>query len=152
MTCVPGHAANNSKAAVPWSALLKSPNKFLDNCYLPEGVFLTEISKMKGGALNACIRHWSGRIGKGEIAFRFKAVEDSHQRETNVKKKRRAPRDEESAENSDHKRVADSQDGDQASANGHDSDQESADADQVTGKGNARVATELWWDAFSYGS
>jgi hypothetical protein len=149
--CGPGHAANNPKAAVPWSALLNSPNKFLDKCYLPDGVLLTEISKMKGGALNACINHWSGRIGKGEIAFRFKAVEDSHLREVDVKKKRRAPRDKEPAESSPRKRSADDEDGDQASASdGHNSDQELAHAGQVIGEGNVKVAPELWYEDFSY--
>lgn len=113
---------------------------------------LTEISKMKGGALNACINHWSGRISKGEIAFRFKAVEDSHLREVDVKKKRRGPRDQEPAESSHRKRFADGQDGHQVSADGHESDQESAHADQVTGEGNVKVAPGLWCDGFSYGS
>jgi hypothetical protein len=97
---------------------------------------------MKGGDLNACIRHWAGRIGKGEIAFRFKAVEDSHLREGNAKKKRRA------VESSHHRPSADSQDGHQASADGHDSDQESADVDEVTVQGNTQDAAKLWCDYF----
>jgi hypothetical protein len=111
-----------------------------------------EISKMKGGALNACINHWSGRIRKGEIAFRFKAVEDSHMREVDVKRKHRAPRDKEPAESSHRKTLADREDGDKASASdGHDSDQQSAHADEATSEGNVKVAPELWYESFNYG-
>lgn len=135
---------------MPWSALVKSPNKFLDKCYLPDGVFLTEISKMRGGALTACIHHWSGRISKGDIAFRFKAVDDAHQREVDVKKKKRraAPDEEpetpkeEPAESSHHKTFADT----------HDSEEESADKNEVTGKGKAKAAVDSWCEGFSYGS
>jgi hypothetical protein len=130
--------------------MLKSPNKFLEPCYLPEGVLLTEISKMKGGPLNACIRHWSGRVHKGEIAFRFKAVEDSHLREVNATKKRHAPHDKAKAKSSHREKLADSQDGDQMSAD--ESDQESADENEVTGKGKAKAVVELWYGGFTYGS
>jgi hypothetical protein len=78
---ISGHTANNPNAAVPWAALSKSPDDFFEPMYLPEGVELEEVSKMKAGALNGCVRHWLKRAKQGDIAFQFKAVQDSHRRE-----------------------------------------------------------------------
>jgi hypothetical protein len=83
---------------VPWTALFQTPDKFLDAHYLPAGVQLTEISKMKAKTLNACLLHWSERVQNGEIAFRFKAVEDSHLRVPTSKKKCPAPASEDEGE------------------------------------------------------
>jgi hypothetical protein len=76
---------------VPWTAVLQAPAKFLEPCYLPAGVKLTEISKMKAESLNACIHHWSERVTNGDIAFRFKHVDPSHQLAVKSNKKRPAP-------------------------------------------------------------
>ena len=43
---------------------------------------------MKGKAITDCLLHWSKRVEKGDIAFRFKAVEESHLRVPKLKKKR----------------------------------------------------------------
>jgi hypothetical protein len=55
---------------------------------------------MKAQTLNACLLHWLERVENGEIAFRFKAVEDSHRRVPKSKKKRPAPVSEDEAEQS----------------------------------------------------
>jgi hypothetical protein len=72
----------------------------LESCYLPSGVQLTDISKMRGKDINECLSHWSERVEKGEIAFRFKAVEESHLRVQKSKKKRSAPDSEDEREHS----------------------------------------------------
>jgi hypothetical protein len=46
---------------------------------------------MKQDALKACIDHWLERVAKGDVAFRFKAVDPSHQGVSSSKRKRRAP-------------------------------------------------------------
>jgi hypothetical protein len=43
---------------------------------------------MKEKAITDCLLHWSKQVEKGDIAFRFKAVEDSHMRVPKLKKKR----------------------------------------------------------------
>jgi hypothetical protein len=78
---ISGRTAKNPHAVVPWAALSKSPDDFFDPTNLPEGVELQEISRMKGGALNRCIRHWLECAEKGDVAFQFKTVQDSHRRE-----------------------------------------------------------------------
>lgn len=88
---ISGHTANNPHAVVPWAALSKSPDSFIEPKYLPDGVELQEISKMKGGPLNRCIQHWLERAETGDIPLRFKAVHDSHRRDGKGKKKRKQP-------------------------------------------------------------
>jgi hypothetical protein len=85
---------------VPWKALAETPDKFLESHYLPAGVQLTDISKMKGKDINECLLHWSKRVEQGDIAFRFKAVEESHLRVPKSKKKRPAPKSEDEGEHS----------------------------------------------------
>jgi hypothetical protein len=126
---------------VPWTALFQTPDKFLESCYLPAGVQLTEISKMKAQTLNACLLHWSERVENGEIAFRFKAVEDSHLRVPKSKKKRPAPVSEDEAEQSSKGDLLSMQLGSTRSGDSGDSnDQEDAWSDaksvqEETGKG-----------------
>jgi hypothetical protein len=123
--------------------LWQSPNKFLEACYLPDGVVLREISKMKGGSLNACVLHWATWVEKGQIAFRFKAVEDCHMREVTAKKKRAPSHDEEPDKSNDGEAHR------TGSEDGHDSDEDSTHSvvhpvKEVTGKGKAKAAGQLW--------
>jgi hypothetical protein len=72
-----GHASNNNKAAVPWTLIVNDPDRFFDALYLPSGVNLVEISKMKSDALQACHSHWYKRQQKGYQAFIFKHLHPS---------------------------------------------------------------------------
>ena len=82
--CIVGHTCNNKRSSVPWTHIRNEPEKFFDAKYLPAGVILVEISKMKSEALQACIRHWYKRQEAGEHAFEFKFVlpSDSRPRQT----------------------------------------------------------------------
>ena len=107
----PGHAANNPHAAVPWSSISLNQDMFLESRYLPVGVKLIEISKMKTQELHACVRHWSERTDNGEVAFRFKTVKDSDLRGS-PSKKRKPPSSSDSEHGDDdehHRKAIDSQ-------------------------------------------
>ena len=145
MTGVPGHAANTPHAVVPWSALYESPDKFLEPGCLPLDIQLKEISKMKAATLNACISHWLRRVEKGKIAFRFKAVEESHRRQENPRKKRRQPLSDDEEEDEamsmkgkNHEYSA--EDKNQTDGKGDDLVEEKA------GKGKAKAPPRLWYD------
>lgn len=84
-----GKAANNPKASVPWKLIAEDPDKFFDDDYLPDGVRLIEISKMRGDDLQACYRHWSSSQNKGEDAFLFKHVHQTDLRTDHANKKKR---------------------------------------------------------------
>jgi hypothetical protein len=129
--------------------LQKSPNKFLEPGYLPDGVLLTEISKMKAGSLNACVLHWATRVEEGQIAFRFKAVEDCHMRGVAAKKKR-APSSDDEHDKRSHRESHGTH-----SEDGHDSDEGSRHSvvhpvKDATGKGKAKAAGQLWYVGFTY--
>lgn len=94
LSCL-GHAANNNKASIPWSLLQEDPNKFFDAEYLPAGVLLGEISKMKSGALQSCLKHWHRRQENGDCPFRFKHVHDTDYRAVQARGKSRDASDEE---------------------------------------------------------
>ena len=78
--CIAGHASNNKRSSVPWTHIRDDPDKFFDAKYLPDGVILVEISKMKSEALQSCIRHWYKRQEAGECPFEFKFVLPSDSR------------------------------------------------------------------------
>ena len=127
---------------MPWLALLRNPDKFLEPRYLPHGVQLTEISKMKAASLQACLRHWSKRVENGHIAFRFKAVEDSHKRDAKTKKKRpEPPTDDEDDNDTKSGGGTDAVDGDPESS----TDAVNA-AQEVTGAGKTKAVPRLWYD------
>jgi hypothetical protein len=90
-----GHEANNNKASIPWSLLQEDPDKFFDAKYLPAGVLLGEISKMKSGALQSCLKHWHRRQENGDCPFRFKYVHDTDYRAVQAKGKSGDASDEE---------------------------------------------------------
>jgi hypothetical protein len=119
---VVGHAAHNPKAIVPWTALLETPEKFLEPCYLPAGVKLTEISKMKAKTLQACLNHWLECVENGDIAFRFRAVDESHQRAAKSTKKRPAPATDDEPNRTTKGGPSRAEHGSQMSVDGHDSD------------------------------
>jgi hypothetical protein len=83
-----GHASNNNKASVPWNLIANDPDKFIDPVYLPIGVRLLEISKMKSEALHSCYSYWYKRQDRGEQAFLFKHVHFSDLRTPRNKRKR----------------------------------------------------------------
>ena len=167
MICIPGHAANNPKAVVPWSALQQDPEKFLEPRYLPDGVQLQEVSKMKAASLNACVSHWLERVESGQRAFRFKAVDDAHRRDGKAKKKRRNPSSDDENEAGGSRRQgqtakrkrqeppSEDEGEDDAKSrkrtDGSESDQDSS-ADvgkavpKVTGKGKDKAAIQIWYD------
>jgi hypothetical protein len=72
--CIVGHASNNKRSSVPWTHIRDDPDKFFDAKYLPDGMVLVEISKMKSEALQSCIRHWYKRQEAGQRPFEFKYV------------------------------------------------------------------------------
>jgi len=78
--CILGHASNNKRSSVPWTHIRDDPDKFFDAKYLPDGMVLGEISKMKSEALQSCIRHWYKRQEAGECPFEFKYVLPSDDR------------------------------------------------------------------------
>jgi len=154
---------------VPWKALAETPDKFLELCYLPVGVHLTDISKMKAQTLTSCLLHWSDRVQNGDIAFRFKAVEESHLRVPKSKKKRSAPASEDEADQSSkgdhpststqqktHPHLASEEEGEESSGGDHPSTQvgasrsvdgdDSDDADEDTGKGKGKHVPLSWYD------
>jgi hypothetical protein len=55
--------------------------------YLPAGVELKEISKMKSDALQSCYAHWYTRQENGERAFLFTSVDPAHKRIAGQKRK-----------------------------------------------------------------
>lgn len=143
MTGVPGHAANNPHAVVPWSALEESPDRFLEPGCIPADIQLKEISKMKAATLNACISHWMTRVEKGKIAFRFKAVEDAHRREQKPRKKRRQPLSDDEEEDEVMSMMGKShQDSAEDKNNGEEDDRVMEEA----GKGKARAIPIMWYD------
>lgn len=127
---------------MPWKSLVETPDKFLELCYLPAGVQLTDISKMKAKSLNACLLHWSERVQNGDIAFRFKAVEESHLRVPKSKKKRPSPASEEEAEQSSKGDHPSTQLGSTRSVDGGKSD----DNEQDTGKGKGKHIPPSWYE------
>jgi hypothetical protein len=79
---------------------------------------------MKSEPINACIRHWLDRVELGDIAFRFKSVQESDLRASQSKKKRPAPpSDDESEEHSQRNRHSLAS-GSRRPVDGHDSDEE----------------------------
>jgi hypothetical protein len=86
----PGHAAGNNKVSVPWTVVCNEADKFFDVMYLPAGVELKEISKMKSDALQACYAHWFTRQENGERAFLFKSVDPGDIRVPQRKRKQKA--------------------------------------------------------------
>jgi hypothetical protein len=85
-----GHAAHNKHVAVPWTKVCKDADKFFDKEYLPAGVELQEISKMRGETLQSCYAHWYKRQEQGERAFIFRSVHAGDKRVPQDKKKRKA--------------------------------------------------------------
>jgi hypothetical protein len=102
ITGASGKAANNPKASVPWKLIAEDPDKFFDNEYLPDGVQLIEISKMKADTLQACYRHWCKSQDIGEDAFVFKHVHEPDVRADVGKKKCRAADDDDDEEDNGH--------------------------------------------------
>ena len=88
-TVYSGHAAKNNKVSVPWTIVCNDPDKFFDDIYLPAGVELKEISKMKSEALQACYAHWYTRQENGECAFLFKSVDPADIRVPRRKRKQK---------------------------------------------------------------
>ena len=86
--CIVGHASNNKRLSVPWTHIRDDPEKFFDSKYLPDGVILVEVSKMKSEALQSCIWHWYKRQEAGECPFEFKFVlpSDSRPRQSRAAK------------------------------------------------------------------
>lgn len=62
---------------MPWTLISNTPDKFFDPDYLPSGVQLVEISKMKSEALQSCYSFWHARQKAGDDAFLFKHVHSS---------------------------------------------------------------------------
>jgi hypothetical protein len=89
---------------------------------------------MKAKTLNACLLHWSNRVQNGDIAFRFKAVEESHVRVPKSKKKRPAPDSEDEGEQGNLGDLTGSVDG----SHSHDDDEE-------TGKGKEKHVPPSWY-------
>jgi hypothetical protein len=83
-----GKKAKNPKAVIPWASITKDPNYFFDSQYLPDGLKLVEISKMRGEHLHSCLQRWRKIQEKGEQAFCFKQVASGHEREVGKKRKR----------------------------------------------------------------
>ena len=97
---------------------------------------------MKAASLHACLRHWSKRVENGHIAFRFKAVEDSHKKDAKTKKTRPEPPTDDEDDNDTKSRAGtDPVDGDPES---------SKDAvnpvQEATGAGKAKAVPRLWYD------
>jgi hypothetical protein len=97
----PGHAANNTKVSVPWLLIASDPGKFLDPIYLPPGVELREISKMKSDQLQACYAHWYKRQEHGDPSFIFKHVDPSDVRTPGRKRKQKAHNHDDSGDEED---------------------------------------------------
>jgi hypothetical protein len=143
---------------VPWSALLEAPDKFLEPCYLPAGVRLTEISKMKSETLNACLRHWLERVENGDTAFHFKAVEDVHLRAGKSLKKRPAPTSDDESSKADHS--ASHLGSHTSGVDGGDDDDDDEDSpksvvnpvQEGTGKGKNKALLPSWYTYFIAGS
>jgi hypothetical protein len=87
-----GHAADNDRVSVPWTVVCNEADKFFDAIYLPAGVELKEISKMKSDTLQACYAHWYTRQENGERAFLFKYVEPGAIRVPRRKRKQKVAR------------------------------------------------------------
>jgi hypothetical protein len=85
-----GHAAANDKVSVPWTLVCKDPNNFFNKKYLPAGVELQEISKMKSDALQSCYGHWYTRQERGARPFWFKHVDPGDVRINGKKRKPKA--------------------------------------------------------------
>ena len=78
----------NNKISVPWSAIARNPDHYLDPQYLPANVIIIEVSKMQSGPLHQCLQFWIKKQESGNIPFRFKAVLESDIRHANGKRKR----------------------------------------------------------------
>ena len=103
---------------------------------------------MKARSLTACVSHWLKRVEKGQTAFRFKAVEDSHRRDRMPKRKRHQPVSDDDEEEEESKGAADSA-VDVLSKNGMDGDEadEAEPVEQQTlGKGKAKALPRLWYE------
>jgi hypothetical protein len=71
---------NNDGVAVPWGALSKNPDKYIDPAYLPSDVKIREPSKMTSNEVGPLYRFWLRREKRGMDVLRFKWVEPSHVR------------------------------------------------------------------------
>jgi hypothetical protein len=96
-----GHAANNPKASVPWKLIAEDPDKFFDPKYLPGGVVLLEISKMKSEALQSCYTFWYECQERGQEVFVFKHVHSADFRDPAQKRKRGAAANDDDDEDHD---------------------------------------------------
>jgi hypothetical protein len=67
--------------------IANDPEKFFDAVYLPSGVRLVEISKMKSDALQACYSHWYKSQEQGDEVFAFKHIDPSDLRTSGKKRK-----------------------------------------------------------------
>jgi hypothetical protein len=115
---------------------------------------------MKAASLDACLRHWSKRVENGHIAFRFKAVEDSHKQDAKTKKKRPEPPTDDEDDNAKTKKkrlespTDDEDDNDTksgAATDPVDGDPESSEdavnpVQEATGAGKAKAVPRLWYD------
>jgi len=100
-TLYSGHAADNDKVSVPWTVVCNDADKFFDEIYLPAGVELKEISKMKSEPLQACYVHWYTRQENGERAFLFKSVDPGDIRVPRKKRKQKAAKHSDSDDEED---------------------------------------------------
>jgi hypothetical protein len=97
---------------------------------------------MKTKALNACLLHWLEHVENGDIAFRFKAVEESHLRLPKTKKKCAPPTSDDEAEDISKVDHPSTQLGSSRSVDGGDSDNKEED----TGKGKGKHLPPSWYD------
>jgi hypothetical protein len=97
---------------------------------------------MKADSLHACLRHWSERQRKGEIAFHFRTVQSSDLRISGSKKKCPSPQSDNEDEHDSHGNAMPS------AAGGHHGDHEQPPValsalEEGTGKGKARAVAIL---------
>jgi hypothetical protein len=69
-----GHMTQNNKISVPWGAISRDADRYLDTEYIPPNILIGEISKMKSADLHRCLGFWIDRQKEGKISFRFKNV------------------------------------------------------------------------------
>jgi hypothetical protein len=70
-------ASGGGKGRIPWARLQKAQGDYVLDEYLPTGVTLAQYHHIRLQDANSVLQHWTARQVAGQIAFRFKTVDDT---------------------------------------------------------------------------
>jgi hypothetical protein len=70
-------ASGGGKRRIPWTKLHHAQGDYILDEYLPPGIALTQFHHIRLSDANALLQHWTARQAAGQIAFRFKKVDNT---------------------------------------------------------------------------